>query len=140
MRMDFETSVEWTGRYPARLSCQNGLETEYAFPVEFGGMKGHITPEDAFVSAANMCYQIIFSGIAKNLGIEVESYRCRAVGRLETVDGVRKFVAIDLHPEVRLRKPTDPERLRKAMEATKRKCLVTNSMDLEVRVHPEVIQ
>jgi len=140
MPTDFETTVEWNGGYPAKLSCQNGLSTDYSYPVEFGGLKGYITPEDAFVSAANMCYQIIFSGIAKSLGIDLAGYRCRAVGKLDTIDGIRKFVSIDLHPEIRLRKPVEPERLQKALDATKRKCLVTNSMDLEIRVFPMTVE
>ncbi len=139
MSTDFETIVEWGGDYPAKLSCQNGLLTEYSYPVEFGGLKGHITPEDAFVASANMCYQIIFSGIARSLGIELAGYRCRAVGRLDTVDGVRKFVGIDLHPEINLREPVEQEKLNKAFDATKRKCLVTNSMDLAIRVFPVTV-
>lgn len=140
MPPDFETTVEWDGDYPARLSCQNGTTTDYTYPAEFGGMSGPLTPEDAFVGAANMCYQIIFNGIAENLGIDVAEYRCKAVGKLGTVEGVRKFVNIDLHPEIRLGKPADPEKIQKALDVTKRKCLVTNSMDVDIRVFPVALK
>jgi organic hydroperoxide reductase OsmC/OhrA len=138
--MDFETSVEWSGEYPAKLSCQNGMEVDYSSPIELGGVKGPLTPEDAFVGSANMCFQIVFRRIASDLGIEMRAYRCRAVGRLETVDGVRKFVSLTLHPEIVLAPGSDVGRVEKAIEATKRRCLVTNSMATEILVLPRVTE
>ena len=140
MTLDFETTVEWNGSYPASLSCQNGMSAEYNIPVEFGGARGFLTPEDAFVAAANTCFQIIFVGVAKSLGIGVAAFRCRAVGILDTVEGVRRFASIDLHPEIRFHRPVEPERLQKALETAKRKCLVTNSMNVEVRVFPVTVE
>ena len=137
--MEFVTIVEWNGSYPAKLTCQNGAVLDYSPPEEFGGPRGPMTPEDAFISSANMCFQIVFAGIAKNLRIDLLSIRCRAVGDLDTVNGSRKFVGIDIFPEITVASEVDPDRISRAVEATKRKCLVTNSMDLEVRVHPEVV-
>ena len=138
--MDFETQVEWNGGYPATMRCQNGTEHAYSAPVEFGGPQGTLSPEDAFIGSANMCLQIVFSGIAKSLRIGLRSYSCRAVGRLETVEGVRKFVGIDLYPKVELVQDGDEEKARKALETAKRKCLVTNSMDLDVRILPDIVR
>lgn len=138
--MDFETMTEWRGAYPAELTCQNGMVLEYSAPEEFGGLRGPMTPEDAFVGSANMCFQIVFAGIAKSLRIDVTSMRCRAVGKLDTVGAVRKFVSIDLYPEVVLASDVDEDRISKALEASKRKCLVTSSMDLEVRIHPRIVR
>jgi len=132
--MEFVTVSEWKGGYPAKLSCQNGAMVEYSPPVEFGGMNGPLSPEDAFVGAANMCYQIVFLGIAKSLGVEVLHFKCKAVGRLETVDGVRRFTGIALSPEIQVAPGTDMSKIEKVMEATKRKCPVTNSMNLDISV------
>ena len=137
--MDFQTVVEWNGKYPALMGCQNGVDVNYSQPLEFGGEKGTLSPEDAFVGSANMCFQIVFVNIARSLGIEVTEYRSKAVGRLEIVDGARKFVRIDIEPEIKLASPCDESRIQKAAEATKRKCLVTNSMDLEVAVNVRMI-
>ncbi|MGB2582404.1 MAG: OsmC family protein, partial [Thermoplasmata archaeon] len=92
------------------------------------------SPEDAFVGAANMCYQIVFLGIAKSLGVEVLHFKCKAVGRLETVDGVRRFTGIALSPEIQVAPGTDMSKIAKVMEAAKRKCPVTNSMNLDISV------
>lgn len=138
--MDFETSVEWNGAYPGKMLGQNGMFIEYSPPVELGGMKGPMTPEDAFVGAANMCFQIVFRSISSGLGLSVVEYRCRAVGDLQTVDGAKKFVKIALFPEMRFAPGSNLENLDKALAATKRKCLVTNSMALEVVVVPKVLE
>lgn len=132
--MDFESVVEWNEGYPGRMSCQNGAELGYTPPSEFGGPKGYMSPEDAFVGSANMCFQIVFTGIARSLGIQVQRYKATAVGKLEVVDGVRKFVSISIESEIHLESPCDAERLQKAVDAAKRKCPVANSMDLEVTV------
>lgn len=137
--MDFETTVEWTGAYPARMSGQNGMAVEYSPPVELDGMKGPMTPEDAFVGAANMCFQIVFRSVSSGLGMTVVSYRCRAVGDLQTVEGAKRFVGITLYPEISFAPGSKTGNLQKALDVTKRKCLVTNSMDLDVVVIPKVV-
>lgn len=137
--MDFETTVEWNDKYPGRMAGQNGLVVDYSPPVELQGMKGPLTPEDAFVGAANMCYQIVFLNISAALGLKLLYYRCRAIGDLQTVDGHKKFVKLVLYPEMRFAPGSKLENLEKALQTTKRKCLVTNSMALEVEVVPKVL-
>jgi hypothetical protein len=66
-------------------------------------------------------------------------YSCRAVGDLEVVEGIRKFVKITLYPEMKFAPGSKMSNLDKALSVTKRKCLVTNSMDLEVEIVPKVL-
>ena len=137
--MDFETTVEFTGDFPGTMRCQNGMVIEYSPPVELNGMKGPMTPEDAFIGAANMCYQIVFRSIAAGLGLKVLSYKCRAVGDLQTAEGSKRFVRITMYPEISFEQGSNMANLEKALETTKRKCLVTNSMSCEVRIEHRVI-
>ena len=137
--MDFETTVEWKGHFPGKLHCQNGQTIDYSVPIELEGLKGPLTPEDAFVGSANMCYQIFFEYVSKGLGLKLVEYRSRAVGDLEVVGGVKKFVKIVLYPEMRFADGSKMENLQKALDAAKRKCLVTNSMLLDVIIVPKVL-
>ena len=137
--MDFETTVVWKERFPGRLHCQNGQVIDYSAPEELQGMRGPLTPEDAFVGAANMCYQIVFEYVSRDLGMNLLEYSCRAVGDLEVIDGVKKFVKIVLYPEIKFAPGSKVSNLEKALSVTKRKCLVTNSMDLEVEIVPKVL-
>jgi organic hydroperoxide reductase OsmC/OhrA len=137
--MNFETTVVWNEKFPGRLHCQNGQVIDYSAPAELEGMRGPLTPEDAFVGAANMCFQIVFEYVSRDLGMKLVEYRCRAVGDLEVVEGLKKFVKIVLYPEIRFEPGSKVSNLDKAISITKRKCLVTNSMDLEVEVVPKVL-
>jgi len=115
------------------------MSLEYSAPIELGGSMGPMTPEDAFVGAANMCFQIVFKTVAEGLGMKLTGYSCRAVGDLQTVDGFKRFVRITMYPEMRFAEGSKTENLQKAVEATKRRCLVTNSMSCEVVVEPKVL-
>ena len=137
--MNFETTVVWNKKFPGRLHCQNGQVIDYSAPAELEGMRGPLTPEDAFVGAANMCFQIVFEYVSRDFGMKLVDYRCRAVGDLEVVEGLKKFVKIVLYPEILFEPGSKVSNLHKAISVTKRKCLVTNSMDLEVEVVPKVL-
>jgi len=137
--MDFTTTVVWAEKYPGRLHTQNGQIIEYSAPEELEGMRGPLSPEDAFVGSANRCFQIIFEGVASDFGMKLQEYKCRAVGDLETVEGYRKFVKITLYPEMKFGPGSKMSNLDKVISVTKRKCLVTNSMDLELEVVPKVL-
>ncbi len=137
--MEFETTVEWRERFPGKLYCQNGQIIDYSAPADLQGMDGPLTPEDAFVGSANMCYQIVFRSVSSGLGLQLVEYRSRAVGDLQTIGGVRKFVKIVLYPEMRFAHGSNLGNLQKALEATKRRCPVTNSMALDVEVLPRVL-
>lgn len=137
--MDFETTVVWKEKFPGRILCQNGQAIDYSPPRELEGMEGPLTPEDAFVGSANMCFQIVFEYVSRDLGMRLQEYRCRAVGDLEVVEGVKKFVKITLYPEMRFTPGSKLTNLERAISVTKRKCLVTNSMDLEIEVVPKVL-
>jgi organic hydroperoxide reductase OsmC/OhrA len=137
--MNFETTVVWNEKFPGKLHCQNGQVIDYSAPAELQGVRGPLTPEDAFVGAANMCFQIVFEYVSRDFGMRLVEYSCRAVGDLEVVEGLKKFVKIVLYPEMRFEPGSKISNLDKAISVTKRKCLVTNSMDLEVEVVPKVL-
>jgi len=137
--MNFETTVVWKEKFPGKMLCQNGQVIDYSPPAELEGMRGPLTPEDAFVGAANMCFQIVFEYVSRDLGMKLLEYNCKAVGDLEVVEGVKKFVKITLYPEMKFTSSSKMTNFDKAISVTRRKCLVTNSMDLEVEIIPKVL-
>lgn len=137
--MNFESTVVWNEKSTGRLQCQNGQVIDYSAPAELGGTHGLLTPEDAFVGSANMCFQIVFERISRDLGMKLLEYRCKALGDLEVVEGAKKFVKITLFPEMRFASGSKMSNLDRALSVTKRKCLVTNSMDLELEFVPKVL-
>ncbi|MEM4232777.1 MAG: OsmC family protein [Thermoplasmata archaeon] len=137
--MNFETTVVWKEKFPGKVHCQNGQVLDYSAPRDLGGMEGTLTPEDAFVASANMCFQIVFEYVSRDLGMKLTEYRCKAVGDLEVVEGIKKFVKVTLYPEMRFSPGSKLSNLDKAISVTKRKCLIANSMDVEFEVVPKVL-
>ena len=137
--MNFETTVVWKEKFPGKVFCQNGQVIDYSAPAELEGMRGPLTPEDAFVGAANMCFQIVFEYVSRDLGMKLLEYNCKGVGDLEVVNGFKKFVKITLYPEMKFAPGSKMINLDKALSITRRKCLVTNSMDLELEIVHKVL-
>jgi len=137
--MDFATTVVWKEKFPGKVICQNGQVIDYSSPEELEGMRGPLSPEDAFVGSANMCFQIVFEYVSRDLGLKLLEYTCKAVGDLQVVEGIKKFVRIKMYPEMKFASGSKLSNLDKAISVTKRKCLVTNSMDLEVEIIPKVL-
>jgi len=138
--MDFETMLDWRAGSAGTITFQNGDSARYSAPVEFKGISGTLTPEDAFVGSAGMCFQIVFERVSSNLGMRLLELRCRAVGVMETVGDAKKFVKVLLYPEMRFAPDSNMSNLDKALETTKRKCPVINSMALELEIVPTVIE
>ena len=52
----YKNKVEWRGEHLGYTWLQNGVEMEFSAPPDLFGKAGVLTPEDAFVAAANTCY------------------------------------------------------------------------------------
>ncbi len=69
--MNFETTVVWKEEFPGKILCQNGQVIDYSPPAELQGMRGPLTPEDAFVAALNTCYMFMFIWSVERLKIDL---------------------------------------------------------------------
>lgn len=60
----YHNTLKWKGEKKADLRfIESKQEIEVATPPEFGGHENIISPEDLFVSSANVCYMTIFTKI-----------------------------------------------------------------------------
>ncbi|MDP2846296.1 MAG: OsmC family protein, partial [Candidatus Methanoperedens sp.] len=111
-------------------------EIEVATPPEFGGHENIISPEDLFVSSANVCYMTTLLGTIKNMGVELVSYESEAEGILETVGKMKIFTKIIIKPRIKA-KETE-EKIRMILDHAEKRCLVANSMKTQVIIEPEI--
>jgi len=56
----YHTDVRWTGEHWGHLRMGNGPEMPFSAPPDSQGHPGVLTPEDAFVAAANTCVMMMF--------------------------------------------------------------------------------
>ena len=133
----YHNTLKWKGEKKADLQfLESKQELEVATPPEFKGHEGIISPEDLFVSSANVCFMSTFLGTLGNMGIELISYESEAEGILEKIDKLMRFTKIIIKPRIKTSETED--KIQMILEHAERRCLVANSMKTEVIIEPEI--
>ncbi len=85
----YEVNIKWKEARIGKLSSPVLNKTiECATPPEFpDGVPGIWSPEHLFVASINSCYMATFLAIAKNFKIEIESFTCKTIARLQMTEG-----------------------------------------------------
>ena len=139
----YTTQVRWKGDHWGHLVMGNGPQMMFSAPPDAHGHEGVLTPEDAFVAAANTCVMMMFLWACERFKIELVDYRCQAEGtkRIE-LDRTEIFTELRLRPEITVRAGGDGDvagtekRVLKALAAAQKYSLVANSVKSDVIIEP----
>jgi organic hydroperoxide reductase OsmC/OhrA len=140
----YNTTVTWKGEHWGHLRLGNGPEMDFSAPPDAQGHPGVLTPEDAFVAAANTCVMMMFIWAAERFKLNLVSYDCYAEGtKLIELDRTEIFTKLVLHPKIVVRADgqdiaTVEKRVRRALESARKYSLVANSVKSQVMIEPEV--
>ena len=140
----YNATVRWTGEHRGHLAMGNGPEMEFSAPPEAYGHAGVLTPEDAFVAAANTCVMLMFIWATERFKLNLLSYECRTEGtKLIELDRTEIFTRLLFRPRIRVDAGTEPKdlveaRVRKALQAAQKYSLVANSVKSEIVVEPQI--
>ncbi len=141
----YHTDVRWTGEHWGHLALGNGPEMRFSAPPDAQGHPGVLTPEDAFVAAANTCVMLMFIWAAERFRLALLSYECRVEGtKLVELDRREIFTRLVFRPVIRVaasgEAPDHVEaRTRRALDAAQKYSLVANSINSEIIVEPEIV-
>jgi organic hydroperoxide reductase OsmC/OhrA len=122
----------------------NGPEMDFSAPPDAQGHPGVLTPEDAFVAAANTCIMMMFLWAAERYKLKLLSYECRTEGtKLIELDRTETFTHLRLFPIIRIAAGNeDPKvveaRTQKALQAAQKYSLVANSVKSEVIIQAQI--
>jgi organic hydroperoxide reductase OsmC/OhrA len=140
----YHTTVVWKGEHWGHLTMGNGPQMMFSAPPDAHGHAGVLTPEDAFVAAANTCIMMMFIWAAERFKLDLQSYECAAEGtKLIELDRTEIFTELVLLPKIVVRaNGEDPERIRKrvtrAMESARKYSLVANSVKSKVTIESTI--
>ncbi len=140
----YNTSVTWKGEHWGHLQLGNGPEMDFSAPPDAQGHAGVLTPEDAFVAAANTCIMMMFIWAAERFKLNLISYACRAEGtKLIELDRTEIFTHLQLWPIIKIAAGNEDEetllaRTKRALQAAQKYSLVANSVKSEVIVEPTI--
>ena len=141
----YHTTVRWTGEHWGHIEMGNGPEMKFSAPPDAQGHPGVLTPEDAFVAAANTCIMMMYLWAAKRFRLKLISYECRTEGtKLIELDRTEIFTRLSFKPIIRIdtgdeAKEAVEARARRALEAAQKYSVVANSVKSEIVMEPEII-
>lgn len=141
----YHTTVRWTGEHWGHVAMGNGPEMEFSAPPEAQGHAGVLTPEDAFVAAANTCVMMMFIWATERFKLRLISYECRTEGtKLIELDRTEIFTRLLFRPAIRIAAGGESRevveaRVRRALLAAQKYSLVANSVKSEIVVEPEIL-
>jgi organic hydroperoxide reductase OsmC/OhrA len=140
----YHTTVTWKGDHWGHLVMGNGPQYMFSAPPDAHGHVGVLTPEDAFVAAANTCVMMMFIWATERFKLELESYECQADGtKLIELDRTEIFTDLVFRPKIVAKaNGQDTARIRKqvdrALAAAQKYSLVANSVKSKITVEPTI--
>jgi uncharacterized OsmC-like protein len=140
----YHTMVRWTGEHWGHLVMGNGPEMKFSAPPDAHGHAGVLTPEDAFVAAANTCVMMMFIWATERFRLKLLSFECRTEGtKLIELDRTEIFTRLRFCPRIRIAAEGEPKdviaaRVRRALQAAQKYSLVANSVKSEILIEPEI--
>jgi organic hydroperoxide reductase OsmC/OhrA len=140
----YSTIVNWKGEHWGHIVLGNGPEMDFSAPPDAQGHSGVLTPEDAFVAAANTCIMMMFIWAAERFKLDLISYECRAEGtKLIELDRTEIFTHLRFWPVIRVAVGEEDEevvrsRTKRALQSAQKYSLVANSVKSEIIIEPQI--
>jgi organic hydroperoxide reductase OsmC/OhrA len=122
----------------------NGPEMNFSAPPDAQGHPGVLTPEDAFVAAANTCIMMMFIWASERYKLKLISYECRTEGtKLIELDRTETFTHLRLWPVIRISANGEKydvvmARTQRALQSARKYSLVANSIKSEILIEPTI--
>lgn len=112
---------------------------EVASPPVFGGPEGTWSPEHLLVASVSACVMTTFQAIAANSKLETIDYADSSEGHMERDGtGLYRISSITLRPRVTIADPDRVDRAYRLLEKAKAACLISRSIQSEVRMESTV--
>ncbi len=140
----YHTTVRWTGEHWGQIEMGNGPKMKFSAPPDAQGHAGVLTPEDAFVAAANSCVMMMFLWAAERFRLKLLSFECRAEGtKLVELDRTEVFTQLHFRPVIRIAQGEESRdvveaRTRRALDAAQKYSLVANSVKSAIVMEPDI--
>lgn len=140
----YHTTVTWKGEHWGQVKLGNGPEIDFSAPPDAHGHANVLTPEDAFVAAANTCVMMMFIWAAERFKLDLQSYDCYTEGKkFIELDRTEIFTDLVFRPRIMVKaNEAGPERVRKqvlrALESAQKYSLVANSVKSKIVIEPSI--
>lgn len=134
----YKNKVKWQGEHRGYTWCQNGTEMSFSAPPDLYGISNVLTPEDAYMAAANTCYHMMVIWAMKRFKIEMVSFECEAEGEVEeNIDKTSWFKTVTLYPNIVV-KNTTRGIVQRALDMAFKYSTICQSLKSEIIIRPTI--
>ncbi len=140
MEHNYDVQLKWIRGRIGNLSSSN-LDTNFnvATPPEFpNGVAGIWSPEHLFVAAISSCLMTTFLSIAENSKLEFVNFDCKAIGKLESIEGKYQISEVTLLPVLTIVNEKDREKAERILLKSEAACLISNSVKSKIILKTEI--
>jgi organic hydroperoxide reductase OsmC/OhrA len=146
----FEGRLAWTGGASTtadgklkldrafRLDFDGKAAVEGSSPSVFSGDDGKHNPETLMVASLMSCHHLTYVALAERAGIGIATYHDHAAGTLAIKDGKMRMVQVLLRPQVTITDAAQLDRATALHAKAHENCFMSNSVNFEVVVQPDV--
>ena len=135
----YKNKVQWRGEHLGYTWMQNGVDMEFSAPPDLFGKAGVLTPEDAFVAAANTCYFMMVVWACERFKMDMVSLEMEAVGEVEEHFGPHLLVKrVTFCPKIVV-KGKSQEMVQRALDMAMKYSTINQSFKSELVIRPEIV-
>lgn len=110
-----------------------------AGPAAFDGPGDQWSPETLLLSAVANCFVLTFKAIANASKFPWKAIECESTGKLDKIDLEMKFTEITTKVKLFINDPTAEDKALKLLYKVEPNCLVSNSLNVEVKLQGEIV-
>ena len=138
---EYQVDLTWKEDRKGEVSSPELTDTiETATPPDFPkGMPNIWSPEHFLVAAVESCLMTTFLAIAENSKLEFISFKSKAIGKLDKVEGKFQMTEIILKPVLEITDENNTERAKHIIEKSEKACLISNSIKTKITLESEIV-
>ena len=138
---EYQVDLTWKEDRKGEVSSPELTDTiETATPPDFPkGMPNIWSPEHFLVAAVESCLMTTFLAIAENSKLEFISFKSKAIGKLDKVEGKFQMTEIILKPVLEITDENNTERAKRIIEKSEKACLISNSIKTKITLESEIV-
>ena len=138
---EYQVDLTWLEDRKGEVSSPELTDTiETATPPDFPkGMPNIWSREHFLVAAVESCLMTTFLAIAENSKLEFISFKSKAIGKLDKVEGKFQMTEIILKPVLEISDENNAERAKRIIEKSEKACLISNSIKSKIILEAEVV-
>ena len=134
----YQTSVEWKDGVEGTLGAPGKPNVAISAPPEFRGPEGRWAPEHLYIASVEACLLFTFLSLARARKLDLVSYKSEAEGLLEPVYGKLVVSKVTVKPRIVVKTEQGLRTARKIAEEIEGHCFISNSIESEVIIEPEI--